>query len=163
MGASSSTSSVTPILPESFATLTAQQVAKEIEKLGSSYEVYAAKFLEEGVDAAFLSAISTEQLASLFEDLGVESTLHQTKLTVLFQTFKAGTKEAGTVASEQQSRAMDVASAVKAFAAFLSHFKLECGTEARLVQQNLRSILARSPLEGSTTDIFLDSDDLSDL
>ena len=51
----------------------------------------------------------------------------------------------------------------KAFAGFLSHYKLECGTEARLVQQNLKPIIEKSPLEGSSNDVFLDSDDLSDL
>ena len=51
----------------------------------------------------------------------------------------------------------------KAFAGFLSHYKLECGTEARLVQQNLRPIIEKNPTECSSTEIFLDSDDLSDL
>ena len=52
---------------------------------------------------------------------------------------------------------------LKAFAGFLSHFKLECGTEARLVQQNLKPILEREPVEGASNEVFLDSDDLSDL
>ena len=46
----------------------------------------------------------------------------------------------------------------KRFAAFLSHFKKECGTEARLVQQNLKPLL-----ESGHDQIFLDSDDLQDL
>ena len=57
----------------------------------------------------------------------------------------------------------DLAAILKAYAAFLSHFKFECGTEARLVQQNLRPIIEQNPLAGSSNEIFLDSDDLSDL
>ena len=38
------------------------------------------------------------------------------------------------------------------FGAFLSHYKTECGTEARLVQQNLKQILPRD-----TNEVFLDS------
>ena len=50
------------------------------------------------------------------------------------------------------------------FAAFLSHYKLECGTEARLVQLQLKPIVQANPIvAGGSTDIFLDSDDLSDL
>ena len=53
--------------------------------------------------------------------------------------------------------------APKKFAGFLSHFKHECGTEARLVQLQLKPILQRAPICTSTSDVFLDSDDLSDL
>ena len=52
---------------------------------------------------------------------------------------------------------------IKAFSGFLSHFKLECGTEARLVQLQLKPIIEKNPIEGSSHDVFLDSDDLSDL
>ena len=45
----------------------------------------------------------------------------------------------------------------KSFAAFLSHYKLECGTEARLVHEKLK------PLLGAGQEVFLDSDDLQDL
>ena len=40
----------------------------------------------------------------------------------------------------------------KRFASFLSHFKRECGTEARLVQLQLKQILP-----GDNNDVFLDS------
>ena len=53
--------------------------------------------------------------------------------------------------------------APKKFAGFLSHFKHECGTEARLVQLQLKPILQRAPISTATSEIFLDSDDLSDL
>ena len=66
--------------------------------------------------------------------------------------------------TEAKEGAVGVASAdLKAYAGFLSHFKFECGTEARLVQQNLKPIIEQNPLAESTNEIFLDSDDLSDL
>ena len=40
----------------------------------------------------------------------------------------------------------------KRFASFLSHFKRECGTEARLVQVQLKQILPEN-----MNDVFLDS------
>ena len=40
----------------------------------------------------------------------------------------------------------------KHFASFLSHFKRECGTEARLVQQNLKPLLPEA-----NNEVFLDS------
>ena len=49
-------------------------------------------------------------------------------------------------------------SAGKQFAGFLSHYKHECGTEARLVQRELRDILPTG-----RNNLFLDSDDLNDL
>ena len=51
-----------------------------------------------------------------------------------------------------------MASATKQFAGFLSHYKHECGTEARLVQRELRDILP-----SGRNAMFLDSDDLNDL
>ena len=39
----------------------------------------------------------------------------------------------------------------KSFSAFLSHFKLECGTEARLVRNDLQLLLP------ADEDVFLDS------
>ena len=42
-------------------------------------------------------------------------------------------------------------------AAFLSHFKHECGTEARLVQRELQHILPKDQ-----NSVFLDSENLSD-
>ena len=55
MGAatSSSASGVTPILPESHAALTADDIATQVRALGKSYEKYAEKFIEDGLDGAF--------------------------------------------------------------------------------------------------------------
>jgi hypothetical protein len=56
----------------------------------------------------------------------------------------------------QPSTAVAVA-ARKRYAAFLSHFKLQAGTEARLVHDKLKQMM------GGGNEIFLDSDDLQDL
>ena len=49
-------------------------------------------------------------------------------------------------------------SAGKQFAGFLSHYKHECGTEARLVEVKLTEMLPKGH-----NNLFLDSDDLNDL
>ena len=49
----------------------------------------------------------------------------------------------------------------KRFRAFLSHFKQEAGTEARLLQQNMEQMLQQQG--GELANVFLDSDDLKDL
>ena len=46
----------------------------------------------------------------------------------------------------------------KQYAGFLSHFKLECGTEARYLYEKLKELLPQG-----RNDLFLDSDDLNDL
>ena len=46
----------------------------------------------------------------------------------------------------------------KQFAGFLSHYKHECGTEARLVHNELKELLP-----DHHNALFLDSDDLNDL
>ena len=68
-------------------------------------------------------------------------------------------KEASTGREEsKEMSAADDSAAEKQFAGFLSHYKFEFGTEARLVQRELRDILP----PGCNT-LFLDSDDLNDL
>ena len=52
----------------------------------------------------------------------------------------------------------DVMPATKQFAGFLSHYKHECGTEARLVHNELKELLP-----DHHNALFLDSDDLNDL
>ena len=52
----------------------------------------------------------------------------------------------------------DVTPATKQFAGFLSHYKHECGTEARLVHNELKELLP-----DHHNALFLDSDDLNDL
>ena len=153
---------------------TSQDVAAQVAALGEPYEPYAKKIDADGVDGAFLDGISPEDLPSLFTELGVTSAIHKKKLELIFQSFKSNNASAGAPqegaampadpsSADGGGGAMDAGSILKAFAAFLSHFKLECGTEARLVQLQLKPIIEKNPIEGSKPDIFLDSDDLSDL
>ena len=142
--------------------ITAPEVAARIRSLGESYHAYADKIEADGVDGSFLQAIEEENLATLFDDIGVTSSVHKVKLELVFKSFKSGELEGALMPAEAKDGG-DFAEVLKAYAAFLSHFKFECGTEARLVQQNLRPIIEQNPLPGSSNEIFLDSDDLSDL
>ena len=157
MGASGSKTAVAPILPAT--QLSAAQVAEAVKAIGESYIPYAEKLEKDGMDGAFLEAITTNELPGLLADIGVTSSFHQKKLEIVFNSFKSS---GGSNGVEGDSNDSDVP-AIKAFAGFLSHYKLECGTEARLVQQNLKPIIEKNPIEGSSNDVFLDSDDLSDL
>ena len=164
MGASGSKTAVAPILPASqFSTA---QVADSVRALGPSYVSYAEKLAQEGIDGAVLEAVSVDDLPGLFADIGVTSSLHQKKLEVAFKSFISDSNgRTHDAASASGVKAPDVQPSVfiKAFAGFLSHYKVECGTEARLVQQNLKPIIEKNPIEGSSNEVFLDSDDLSDL
>ena len=107
-----------------------------------------------------MQSISTVDLPSLFTELGVTSAIHKKKLELIFATFKSNELPKDGVAmpisdgsAAVNSKRQDLDSILNAFAAFLSHFKQECGTEARLVQQNLRAILEKAPLDGCTNDM----------
>ena len=154
---------------------TAQDVAAQVKDLGAPYHGYALKIEENGVDGAFLDAISLSDLPDLFKDLEVTSMLHKKKLELVFKGIKGeggGPQEGVAMPSNETKEGkeekssggvVDLRVALKKYAGFLSHFKLECGTEARLVQQNLKAIVEKNPIGQSTNEIFLDSDDLSDL
>ena len=157
MGSSSSKTAVAPILPAT--TLSSGQVSETVKALGAPYVSYAEKIEENGIDGTFLEAITADDLPGLLLDIGVTSGLHQKKLEIVFNSFKSS---GGSNGVEGDSNDSDVP-AIKAFAGFLSHYKLECGTEARFVQVQLKPILDKDPIEGSNHDVFLDSDDLSDL
>jgi hypothetical protein len=60
--------------------------------------------------------------------------------------------------SDQPNMAKVASHKRKSFSLFLSHFKQECGTEARLVQGLLQPML-----ESDNNHVFLDSDELQDL
>ena len=173
MGASGSKTAVAPILPAS--QLSAAQVAEAVKALGGPYVGYAEKLEENGMDGVFLEETSADDLPGLFEDIGVTSNFHKKKLSIVFNSFKAsgdvgsgggdGNGDSGPASDGIQIQAAHASplGIIKAFAGFLSHFKLECGTEARLVQLQLKPILEKNPVEGSSNEVFLDSDDLSDL
>ena len=72
--------------------------------------------------------------------------MHKTQMTLVFKKFKR--------MSESDGREGDVQS--RRFGAFLSHYKAECGTEARLICEQLKHLTP-------DFEMFLDSDDLFDL
>ena len=142
-------SRVTPILPESYAALTTEEVAFQVRALGEAYEGYAERVVNDGLDGAFLqNEVTIEDLPDMFRDLGVSSTVHQKKLAALFRGLKASSESAGTtgVVPQQSIVATMTSTTPKRFAGFLSHFKLEYGTEARLVQLQLKPIIEKSPI-----------------
>ena len=162
MGAFGSKNTVAPMLPAS--ALSASQVSEAVKALGTPYIPYAKKLEENGMDGAFLDAITADDLPALLVDIGVTSSFHQKKLEIVFNSFKTGsTGDAKAPRDEIQTPSASPSEIVKAFAAFLSHYKLECGTEARLVQLQLKPIIEKNPFEASSHEVFLDSDDLSDL
>ena len=139
MGAASSSGGVAPLLPGS--AVSASQVGEAVKALGAPYIPYAAKLEENGIDGAFLEAITAVDLPGLLADIGVTSGLHQKKLEIVFNTFKSGGSEESRPVSDVQTPYARPSVTIKAFAGFLSHFKLECGTEARTVVEALVSRL----------------------
>ena len=74
---------------------TSQDVAAQVAALGEHYAPYAKKIAAEGVDGTFLQSISPGDLTSLFDDLGVTSTIHKNFTASV--TFFRGFQEEVTV------------------------------------------------------------------
>jgi hypothetical protein len=169
MGSSSSSlASVTPVVGGGAAdALSAEMVAARVKELGPQYEQYAETIASEGIDGAFLAGTAAEDLPGLFKDIGVSSNIHQKKLSLEFEKLKQqvskGAAEvqlaegADPPTSAAPAIVMKFRSTTKKFLAFLSHFKEEAGSEARIVQNEMRQLL------GPGHPTFLDSDDLFDL
>ena len=158
MGVSGSkTTAVAPILPAT--RLSAARVAEAVKALGDPYAPYSTKVEEDGMDGAFLETLADEDLVSVLQEIGVTSIVHKKKLEALFKSFKdCGSASSGDASApaEMQPTANGRASTfMKAFAGFLSHYKLECGTEARLVQVPLKPIIENNPIKGCSNDVFL--------
>ena len=81
------------------------------------------------------------------------SCLVRSRQTVAQQEAEEAKAQTGAGKSKE-----DVMPATKQFAGFLSHYKHECGTEARLVHNELKELLP-----DHHNALFLDSDDLNDL
>ena len=155
MGTTSSRSQVTPVVVASWSE---EQLSEAIKELGPAYEEYGQACVANGITGEVLLKTDEAVLPDVLQDLGVK-TMHQTRLTLEVKKLKEGSDAMET----EQSSERTTNATSKRFAAFLSHFKHECGTEARLVQQNLKQIIVKGPIKGGGHDIFLDSDDLSDL
>ena len=158
-GTSSSPASVTPVLESSASSsLSAQDVALQVRALGRPYEAIADNIEENGLDGPTLLNLVESDLPDIFKEIGVTSTLHQRKLETIFKAFLSSGDSGAMVVNGAAPPSVH-----KMYAGFLSHFKHECGTEARLVQKYLKDIMDARPLEGCGSEVFLDSDDLSDL
>ena len=168
MGAATSRSQVTPVVVASW---TEEQLSDAIKELGPAYEAYGQACVENGITGEVLLNTDEALLPEVFQDLGVK-TVHKTRLGLEVKKLKEGSEAARVEPSSSGSSqspggttsSTATTTTTKRFAGFLSHFKHECGTEARLVQQNLKPIIQANPVvAGCHADIFLDSDDLSDL
>ena len=141
--------------------LTAKEVAYHLASFGKVYEPYAKQIVENDVDGDFLSKCTEADLPSLFGEFGVDSMVHKKKLSFSFANFKesatqrnadaaAGVPATAPTADMKQAPQLPVMVGGKRYRGFLSHFKHECGTEARLVHTVMSEILTGE-------DIFLDS------
>ena len=147
---------------QSAAAWSKNDVAAQVKDFGEAFEGYADSIEKNGLDGPTLVGMQEEELGDWFEELGVKK-VHQRRLAQEFKSLHS----AGAAAAEPEHKIDPPASlggatmlapargTRKRFAAFLSHFKRECGTEARLVHQYLQRIL---PPED---EVFIDSGEAS--
>ena len=159
MGASAS---ITEEKGRARAQFSAKEVAEEVAALGDAYLPYAKQAEVNGIDEAFLMEYTEENLSSLFDDLNVTSNMHKVKLSLTFKSFRESVGSSKTsndenvndgptnVVTTQELSPLPTITKGKRYRGFLSHFKYECGTEARLVHSKMGEMM---PGE----DIFLDS------
>ena len=139
-----------------------KDVATQVKGFGEAFEGYAESIKKNGLDGPTLVGMQEEELSDWFEEIGVKK-VHQRRLAQEFKSLHS----AGAAAAEPEHKIDPPASLSSAtvpaptrgtrkrFTAFLSHFKRECGTEARLVHQYLQRIL---PPED---EVFIDSGEAS--
>ena len=156
MGASAS---ITEEKGRARAQFSAKEVAEEVAALGDAYLPYAKQAEENGIDGPFLMEYTEENLSSLFDDLNVTSNMHKVKLSLTFKSFRENVGSSTTsnidgnvtnVVATKELSPLPTMTQGKRYRGFLSHFKYECGTEARLVHSKMGEMM---PGE----DIFLDS------
>ena len=138
---------------DSAASWSKKDVAERVARLGKAFEGYSQSIEENALDGPTLLSLDEGELDVWFDEVEVKKA-HR---TVLAKEFKALQVSSSLVAAESKPEAKSSASEPeptpkgKRFAGFLSHYKRECGTEARLVQDRLKNILSRGQ------DVFLDS------
>ena len=155
MGASAS---ITEEKGRARAQFSAKEVAEEVAALGDAYLPHAKQAEENGIDGAFLMDCTEEDLSSLFDDLNATSVTHKRKLSITFKSFKENVgrsrirndENLSYVVATKELSPLPTMTQGKRYRGFLSHFKYECGTEARLVHREMGEMM---PGE----DIFLDS------
>ena len=138
---------------DSAASWSKKDVAERVARLGKAFEGYSQSIEENALDGPTLLSLDEGELDDWFDGVEVKK-MHRTRLA---NEFKALQGSSSLVAAESKPEAKSAASEPeptpkgKRFAGFPSHYKRECGTEARLVQQNIKNILS------SGQDVFLDS------
>ena len=138
---------------DSAASWSEKDVAERVARLGKAFEGYSQSIEENALDGPTLLSLDEGGLDDWFDEVEVKK-VHRTRLA---KEFKALQVSSSLVAAESKPEAKSSASEPeptpkgKRFAGFLSHYKRECGTEARLVQVELKNILP------SGQDVFLDS------
>ena len=148
MGASASVGSAT--------SWSEKEVATHVQGIGKAFEGYGPPIEENALDGRTLLTLDEGGLNDWFDELEVKK-VHRPRLAAEFKELQLSS---AYMAIEARSASKGYSASKpteptrgsrKSFTAFLSHFKRECGTEARLVQQYMQKIL---PPED---DVFLDS------
>ena len=131
-----------------------KDVSEHVCGLGKAFEGYSQSIEENALDGPTLLALDDGGLNEWFDEVEVKK-VHRARLAKEFKELQSSQSLA---AVESQSEPKGSASESeptpktgKRFAGFLSHYKRECGTEARLVHKELRDILPAGK------DMFLDS------
>ena len=131
-----------------------KDVAERVALLGKAFEGYSQSIEDNALDGPTLLSMDEGELDDWFDGIEVKK-MHRKRLA----------KELKEIQSSPSLTAVDsrptptgfapepepTPKKGKRFAGFLSHYKRECGTEARLVQDRLKNILP------SGQDMFLDS------
>ena len=138
---------------DSAASWSEKDVAERVSRLGQAFEGYSQSIEKNALDGPTILSLDVGELDDWFDEVEVKK-VHRTRLA---KEFKALQVSPSLVAAESKPEAKSSTSEPaptpkgKRFAGFLSHYKRECGTEARLVQDRLKNILP------SGHDVFLDS------
>ena len=139
---------------DSAASWSEKDVAEHVARLGKAFEGYSQSIEENALDGPTLLSMDEGELDDWFDEVEVKK-VHRKRLVTEIKDLQSSSSLA---AAESQPKAKSSTSepgptpkTEKRFAGFLSHYKRECGTEARLVQDRLKNILP------SGQDMFLDS------
>ena len=139
---------------DSAASWSEKDVAERVARLGKAFEGYSQSIEENALNGRTLLSLDEGELDDWFDGVEVKK-MHRKRLAQEFKALQGSSSL--VVAAESKPEAKSSASEPeptpkgKRFAGFLSHYKRECGTEARLVQVELKNILS------SGQDVFLDS------
>ena len=127
------------------------EIGDQLASLGEAYEVYRSICIKNGIDGSQLEEIDDEDL----EAYGIIKPHRKRILRLIKDSRTVEPRPPSDPPPSTQSPRKSSLATAATFVAFLSHFKKESGSEARLVQRELKPKLKRG-----SDQIFLDSDDL---